>query len=145
MQKELGDNASDEQVVDFIWKTLNKGQVIPVRAAFSFFFLRALSDCSLPVMIPLLTGLRPRRPPQAGPAFHGAAAVWCPAPGNGQRPGLQIRRPALPRRAGCPDRARQDQECVRVRCRALLKLPPLTWRPIFRPSAYFQTRTRTST
>jgi hypothetical protein len=38
MQKELGDNASDEQVVDFIWKTLNKGQVIPVRAAFSFFF-----------------------------------------------------------------------------------------------------------
>ncbi|GAA5960982.1 hypothetical protein JCM8115_002646 [Rhodotorula mucilaginosa] len=29
MQKELGDNASDEQVVDFIWKTLNKGQVIP--------------------------------------------------------------------------------------------------------------------
>ncbi|BGP20342.1 hypothetical protein JCM10213_001605 [Rhodosporidiobolus nylandii] len=29
MQKELGDKASNEQVVDFIWKTLNKGQVIP--------------------------------------------------------------------------------------------------------------------
>lgn len=35
MQKELGDNASDEQVVDFIWKTLNKGQVIPVSAHLS--------------------------------------------------------------------------------------------------------------
>ncbi|GAA5834303.1 hypothetical protein JCM11251_007952 [Rhodosporidiobolus azoricus] len=29
MQKELGDSASNEQVVDFIWKTLNNGQVIP--------------------------------------------------------------------------------------------------------------------
>ncbi|GAA6017914.1 hypothetical protein JCM10207_003496 [Rhodosporidiobolus poonsookiae] len=29
MQKELGDHASNEQVVEFIWKTLNNGQVIP--------------------------------------------------------------------------------------------------------------------
>ncbi|GAA6039517.1 hypothetical protein JCM8097_008362 [Rhodosporidiobolus ruineniae] len=29
MQKELGDHASNEEVVKFIWKTLNNGQVIP--------------------------------------------------------------------------------------------------------------------
>ncbi|GAA5999165.1 uncharacterized protein JCM10292_001637 [Rhodotorula paludigena] len=29
MQKELGDTASDEKVVEFIWKTLNSGRVIP--------------------------------------------------------------------------------------------------------------------
>ncbi|GAA5823982.1 hypothetical protein JCM3770_004619 [Rhodotorula araucariae] len=29
MQKELGDSASDEKIVEFIWKTLNSGQVIP--------------------------------------------------------------------------------------------------------------------
>ncbi|KAJ8291432.1 Citrate synthase, mitochondrial [Rhodotorula toruloides] len=29
MQKELGDSPSDEQIVQYIWKTLNSGQVIP--------------------------------------------------------------------------------------------------------------------
>ncbi|BGP35610.1 hypothetical protein JCM10296v2_007451 [Rhodotorula toruloides] len=29
MQKELGDLPSDEQIVQYIWKTLNSGQVIP--------------------------------------------------------------------------------------------------------------------
>ncbi|BGP43696.1 hypothetical protein JCM10449v2_007741 [Rhodotorula kratochvilovae] len=29
MQKELGDSASNEKIVEFIWKTLNNGQVIP--------------------------------------------------------------------------------------------------------------------
>lgn len=29
MQKEIGDTPSNEQVVEFIWKTLGKGQVIP--------------------------------------------------------------------------------------------------------------------
>lgn len=29
MQKELGDTATNEQLVDFIWSTLKKGQVIP--------------------------------------------------------------------------------------------------------------------
>lgn len=29
MQKELGDHASEDKIVEFIWKTLNSGQVIP--------------------------------------------------------------------------------------------------------------------
>jgi hypothetical protein len=33
MQKELGDSPSDDQIVQYIWKTLNSGQVIPVRSA----------------------------------------------------------------------------------------------------------------
>lgn len=40
MQKELGDSATDEQLVDYIWKTLNKGVVIPVRSAVRGLFWR---------------------------------------------------------------------------------------------------------
>ncbi|RPB27567.1 citrate synthase [Terfezia boudieri ATCC MYA-4762] len=29
MQKEVGDNATDEEVKDYLWKTLNSGQVVP--------------------------------------------------------------------------------------------------------------------
>ena len=29
MQKEVGDNVTDEQLKEFIWKTLKSGQVVP--------------------------------------------------------------------------------------------------------------------
>lgn len=29
MKEQIGDGATDEKVVEFIWSTLNKGQVIP--------------------------------------------------------------------------------------------------------------------
>lgn len=58
MQKELGDSATNEQLVEFIWSTLKKGQVIPVSSDifsnFSFFMLITLFFSS---------GLRSRRSP----------------------------------------------------------------------------------
>ena len=68
-------------------------------------------------------GLRPRRSPQDRPALHGAARVLPQHPGPQGRSAVQAGRHDLRNRSGRSHRARQDQEPLAERRRAVRRHP----------------------
>lgn len=66
MQKELGDNISHEDIKEFLWKTLQSGQVVPGYGR----------PCTVgDSMTDSVEQLRSRRPEEPRSTFHGSAGV----------------------------------------------------------------------
>lgn len=95
MVKEIGENASNEKIVEFIWSTLKKGQgeclalTTASRSLLTLFFINSHPR------------LRSRRPSQARPSLHGSPAVRRVAPRGRRRPRLRLRQRALQDRPCC--------------------------------------------